>query len=119
MREIKFRVWNKETSKMTDWTTIRKYRNFEKLISLKHVALMQYTGLKDKNGVEIYEGDIISDGDFNIVVKFGKYDSEFNESVYGYYGETTCENTIYDATAFDIGEAIGNIYENKELLNEL
>ena len=52
MREIKFRAWDKDLLKMySKWTVIPDDDR-------SHI-LMQYTGLKDKNGVEIYEGDIL------------------------------------------------------------
>ena len=75
-------------------------------------VLMQYTGLKDKNGVEIYEGDI--------VVRYDK-----NERGYLYRKSNTVRviewRSSFNETGFNIGsssrlEVIGNIYENPELL---
>jgi len=65
MREIKFRAWDKDLHKMYNkWTVIPDDDR-------SHI-LMQYTGLKDKNGKEIYEGDIVKHKNGkNYEVKFG------------------------------------------------
>ena len=81
--------------------------------------LMQYTGLKDKNGVEIYEGDIVRPLEHsNYVVKWYNEESG-GVSTYGYYMEVTgmpdVVASINPIQAKKL-EVIGNIYENPELL---
>ncbi len=72
--------------------------------------LMQFTGLKDKNGKEIYEGDIFSLGDLNIL-----YVCDFDN---GYFGGMQHGNKSRVGLAYWESniEVIGNIYENPELL---
>lgn len=76
MRDIKFRAWDKETESMLllpmqqlmfdyedgfvlAFTPYREFANHECFRSSPNLEIMQYTGLKDKNGKEIYEGDIV------------------------------------------------------------
>lgn len=147
MREIKFRVWDKKNKKMRQLINIvfntgfmvEKNDNSIKLIWVKgydiieqkHIMLkrennfeiMQYTGLKDKNGKEIYEGDILlrKCGKFESIclVKFGKvefsflYKSRHNEKIRK--GKWT-RGTYQGLDVY--GEIIGNIYNNPELLKE-
>ena len=134
MREIKFRAWLKEDKKMEnvktmDFTgkTIRCLKKNEfinayllRRVSFDDVELMQYTGLKDKNGKEIYEGDIIK-------YKF-PYDKrlkhispvKFLETEASFGIKDRCGNEIplYTISANNHFEVIGNIYENKNLLEE-
>lgn len=82
----------------------------------------QYTGLKDKNGNEIYEGDI--------ALHFGKFKREckFNNGAFGYEADLGEWGFIsYDSNRYNLGfengklmkcEVIGNIYENPELLTQ-
>lgn len=116
MREIKFRAWdnlqggkfeywNAETNKHDGifWEMI-KHQSFEKP--------QQFTGLLDKNGKEIYEGDIIIHyareriDDFNIIVEW---------KICNEYGNPQWNISSFDC---DHEEIIGNIYENPELLEQ-
>lgn len=80
----------------------------------------QYTGLKDKNGVEVYEGDILKPTT-NYIYKFGNYGSIKYEEDYGGFiciGEYS-KNQHHQLLTCDLAfecEVIGNIYENTELL---
>lgn len=102
MREIRFRCWNKNTKKMTP-----------SLLEVKDIELMQYTGLKDKNGKEIYEGDVCINLELPCSESFVcRYSNEF--AMFEFWNEET--ETGLGCAAYDELEIIGNIYENPELI---
>lgn len=120
-KEIKFRAWDKK--KMINWEELLKYYSdggsdydLHAIFSGdEHLELMQYTGLKDKNGKEIYEGDIVR-CDENVANTFGiDVVSEVKYIMGSFYAGTT---TFYLVNTNGVyrGEIIGNIYENPELL---
>ena len=134
-REIKFRAWDKERNAMMQvneitfdmqfecgWSFMTpypfdnwnqqvprhwKYENFGP--ELEPVILMQYTGLKDKNGKEIYENDVVKADGKNGIVQWNVsepfYWVRFGENKFNY---------LWDVIDIEI---IGNIYENSDLLN--
>lgn len=131
MREIKFRAWDKKQKWMTEvvclnmgtWIDIVLVQpKVEKATYnqlTENVELMQYTGLTDKNGKEIYEGDIVEFiGHKNRIITWtpdGRYSGWFASKV-------NPENNINDHlpvgenSEYNTIEVLGNIYENPELL---
>lgn len=115
MREIKFRAWDKINKEMFNVEVIdfQKREVYKEVVSYRKfndVEVMQYTGLKDMRGKEIYEGDIVIQNNKRHRVIFDEEnarfcirDDEFELNV----GFTNNNNERM--------EVVGNIYENSEL----
>ena len=128
-REIKFRAYSSNNHKMYPvsniewdidgriWVTADDGKNGIELID-EEAHLMQFTGLHDKNGREIYEGDIIVthpksryEAPKSGVVQFGGSCPSFE-----YKTEDREEYDIWSSNAYRTYEVIGNIFEDKQLL---
>ena len=105
-REIKFRAWSTGNKRMVEFDLNDLMYGTHSLdtVDLKYWIVTQYTGLKDKNGKEIYEGDVLAlhDGQKWFIRNF-IHDSYHLEYMLRTEKDETCE-------------VIGNIYENPELL---
>lgn len=118
-REIKFRAFDKWNKKITfdlyDEPGDIQVTNINGFLSdNSQYEFMQFTGLIDKNGVEIYEGDIIIHG----VVK-AKSSVIFKEGSFALNNEKSRHDTCVRHYGLDECEVIGNIYENPEQLSTI
>lgn len=149
MREIKFRAWDKEREKMFyfgdpiydseyDWLAFRQ-PNRDTMFYEGVDTLMQYTGLKDKNGKEIYEGDIVRLYTGEVCGVVFPVGGGFVVDWYDKNKKAGFRKPLYNEIYFDgpsvsftpdgaiegedyyterKAEIIGNIYENPEMLGE-
>lgn len=127
-REIKFRVWTPDGD-MVEWEHFAydfsileqeihhfHFADFFESFQEQGVKFMQYTGLKDKNGVEIYEGDVVG------LFLGSQCTSVYWDNDFGGWGivarPSSTSNMGEELLANHLGtcEVIGNIYENPELL---
>lgn len=114
MRIIKFRIWDKNS--FAEKMSYSKTESFDDMIGFRFehfdsepedLVLMQYTGLKDMRGAEIYEGDIVE-------FARGRYQVGFLDGSF-----VLCDRNQWHIPFYTVHggiEVIGNIYENPELM---
>jgi len=139
MREIKFRAWDREKKEMIRFDGISFCSEYDFLSfsadkvdclygrEIESCEFMQFTGLKDRNGKEIFEGDVVKGS-----IPDSEHDEPFNKAQIKYIGSSFCL-TRMKQREFDVNdglylgdlescvlnksiEVIGNIYESPELL---
>ena len=126
MRELKFRAWYKTYNEMCEvaslWfnyggtlrvvVIIENMFNDRKVVNADDVIVEQHTGLKDKNGKEIYEGDIVSkhNSDLKGVVK------QVEDGQWAIYWDNVPDGYYVLFKYSNLCEVVGNIHENPELL---
>ena len=133
MREIKFRVWDSDLEQFDYWEPFdnfddnQYYLFLESLATVKDQQPQQWTGLKDKSGVEIYEGDIVITNESHKVLKadFGRKKRIvqwrqgggcFDMLHIDYLNEERKIGLTFDNGMVDSIKVIGNIHENPEFL---
>lgn len=118
MRSIKFRAWDKVSK---SWVKVKDFSDIDNdgqlypvwtIVPESNVELVQFTGLKDKNGKEIYEGDIhkLAEG-ILAIVEWDEKCAAFQSQKIG--GEKRSSHLF----GIEFGKVIGNIYENPELIS--
>lgn len=134
MRKIIFRAWDKRIEKMFPVVEINFLDEWVRMYSkiagrhysyLDDLVLMQFTGLEDKNGVEIYEGDILKlhanpfsrERDlFQVVFKDGGFRDEWNNYIGQYLPPDIRNKQGGGVRLNEACEVVGNIYESPEFL---
>jgi len=134
MRELKFRIWDKADQEWTSYPPFfssahgKIFEFFPSKYQAENLVIQQFTGLTDKNGKEIYEGDIIevelyekwsSEEPFKAIhVVF--YNSNRGAFVHAKDPKTFPSGMVFDPYTFDPMpcEVIGNIFETPELLKQ-
>lgn len=123
---LKFRVWDKNVKVLrpVDYIDLQKqivtYHISDLAIAacpIKNIVLMQSTGMKDKNGTEIYEGDIVKPVSFASWIGVVKYSSENAAYILDDHNNEFIRGENVYLSQFNEGlEVKGNIYENPELM---
>ena len=125
MRELKFRAWSEEHGRYCDFVTLDRdgqwlgwleiwIENRKSFLTTTDIIIEQYTGIKDKNGRNIYEGDIVSkhNSDTKGVVK------QVKDGQWAIYWDNVPDGYYVLFKYSNFCEVVGNIHENNELLEK-
>jgi len=137
MRDIKFRAYDREAREMMTADLFDAFYYEEGSIldeillgheepdhayrGLANYALMQYTGLKDKNGAEIYEGDVLRSDEWVTAARVSFYNGSFcaEHLVPGMSESYVGMRYILSASRTSTLEVMGDIYQSPELLEKV
>ena len=108
-RVIKFRAWDEDAEYNGSKMSYFNLHERDYVLTNGNYPVMQFTGLLDKNGKEIYEGDVVSDGEETFTVIFA-------DGSFGYKDCGVWMSFCHCYTQYGNLEVIGNVFENPELL---
>jgi uncharacterized phage protein (TIGR01671 family) len=119
MREIKFRVWEKKEKQFVDFGSAHAHYGLGGEFKHPNLVFQQFTGLKDKNKEEIYEGDIIQTNTFgNKVIGVIEYVKDSFVITGRYMNKKNSVLSHFDCYGnMNVLEVIGNVFENPELIS--
>jgi len=111
--ELKLRAWDKLENKMVDVAMVDIFGGFvidgEEFKERRHVELMRYTGLNDRNGKEVFEGDIVASEKY-------KGSVQYSNGYLDYRVYTTPEHCYFRLSELQPIEVVGNVFEHPHLL---
>lgn len=131
MRDIEFRAKSKEKGEWvygylvkSDYGNYYITKNLDNFVWIDETTIGEYTGLKDKNGTKIFEGDIINARSEKLIVKCGEFKTESFKTEfpyakktkqYGFYAESTKDKEQVLLVKPNGVEVIGNIYDESDV----
>lgn len=118
MRTIRFNFYNTRTKKYTRWGDANSSLPLMAFETHEHLEFLQYTGLKDKNGKEIYECDILKVPDLYETPENTSTTYHYEQVIFANYGFGTDSAMFYEDGDYisEECEIVGNIYQNPDLV---